>query len=108
MKLTKKVKQNGALFTHVYSETPETVSVLKGDKIIALGGLTVTTVAGHTFDADDVAISSMLSAIIASPIIGITEHNWKLADNSIVLVTLAELQEAHALAIQAKGAIILG
>ncbi len=33
---------------------------------------------------------------------------WKLADNSIVIVSLDELKEALAKSIQAKGAIILG
>ena len=108
MEYKKKVKQNGALFTHVYEETPETYNSTKGDKKISLSTLTVTTTAGNTFDADDISISAMLSAIIASPVIGITEHNWKLADNTIKLITLTELEEAHALAIQAKGAIILG
>ena len=77
-------------------------------KIEALRVLTVTTTAGNVFDADEKALINMLSAIQASGVLGITSHDWKLADNSIVNITLDELKEAHSLAIQAVGAITLG
>jgi len=78
----------------------------KQAKLDSLAVLTVTTANGNTFDADDVARADMLSAIIASDTLGNTEQQWKMADNSWVLITLGELKEASALAIQAKGAIL--
>ena len=78
----------------------------KQAKLEALATLTVTTTAGNVFDGDDVARSDMMAAIQASEILGITSSNWKLADNSWKLIELAELKEALALAIQAKGTIL--
>ena len=78
----------------------------KQAKLEALATLAVTTTAGNVFDADDTARSDMMAAIQASEILGITSSNWKLADNSWKLIELAELKEALALAIQAKGTIL--
>ena len=78
----------------------------KQAKLEALATLTVTTTAGNEFDGDDTARSDMMAAIQASEILGITSSNWKLADNSWKLIELAELKEALALAIQAKGTIL--
>ena len=66
-----------------------------------LASLTVTTNAGHVFDAYTQARQDMADAILASATLGITETVWRLADNSEVTVSLDELKEAHALAIQA-------
>lgn len=66
-----------------------------------LASLTVTTNAGHAFDAYTQARQDMADAILASATLGITETVWRLADNSEVTVSLDELKEAHALAIQA-------
>ena len=78
----------------------------KQAKLEALATLTVTTTAGNEFDGDDTARSDMMAAIQASEILGVTSSNWKLADNSWKLIELAELKEALALAIQAKGTIL--
>ena len=77
-------------------------------KVKALEELTVTTTNGNVFDANSDSITNMLAAVEASTILSTTENSWKLADNSIVVVSLDELKEALAKAIQAKGAIILG
>lgn len=69
--------------------------------------LTVTTQSGKKFDADEVARGRMLSAIQAAEFLGIDESEWKLADNSKQIITLDELKEAHALAIQALGQVVL-
>lgn len=74
----------------------------------ALDSITVTTASGKVFDGRDKDQVRMLSAIQASTLLGQTSAQWKLADNSIATVTLDELREAHALAIQAVGTIILG
>ena len=76
-------------------------------KQLALDSITVTTASGKVFDGKDKDQVRMLSAIQASTLLGQTETQWKLADNSIATVTLDELREAHALAIQAVGNIIL-
>ena len=78
----------------------------KAATLLALSEITVTTAAGNTFDGDDTARESMLSAIQASGFLGLTDSNWKLADNTWKVIGITELQEAHALAIQAKGAIL--
>ena len=80
----------------------------KQAKLNALAVLTVTTSNGNEFDADDIARQDMLSAIIASDTLGLTEKEWKLADNTWKIIQLSELKEASALAIQAKGAILAG
>jgi len=83
-------------------------SQAKQAKQEALDNLTVTTGNGNTFDADGIGRQDMLSAIEASGTLGLTENNWKLADNTWKLIQLDELKEASALAIQAKGAILAG
>ena len=65
-----------------------------------LATLTVTTSNGNVFDATLEARQNMADAIIASSTLGSTTTAWRMADNSEVLITLDELKEAHALAIQ--------
>jgi|FLOH01.1.fsa_nt_gi hypothetical protein len=79
----------------------------KAIKKFKIENLTVTTTAGNVFDADDSGRASMNEAIAAAAILGLTENNWKMADNTIKLIQLADLKEALALGIQAKGNIIL-
>ena len=80
----------------------------KQAKQLALDSIVVTTASGKVFDGRDKDQVRMLSAIQASTLLGLTTAQWKLADDSIVEITLDELKEAQALAIQAMGAIILG
>lgn len=80
---------------------------LKSIKEDALNTLTVTTTAGNVFDADGKALINMLSALTASSTLGLTETYWRLADNSTALVSVDELKEAQALAIQAVGNVVL-
>ena len=75
---------------------------------IAINSITVTTTLGKVFDGRDKDQVRMLSAIQASTLLGLTESAWKLHDNTVVSVTIDELKEAHALSIQALGAIIIG
>jgi hypothetical protein len=88
------------------AEEAKAIVEAKAAKVKALEELTVTTANGNVFDGDDTARSDMMAAIQASDILGITSSNWKLADNSWKLIELAELKEALALAIQAKGTIL--
>ena len=82
--------------------------VAKQAKIEALASVKVTTTSGKVFDGRDIDQQRMVAAILASSVINITETQWKLADNSIVTVSLDELKEALVLSIQAIGNIIVG
>ena len=79
---------------------------LKAAKTYTLNSITVTTTNGNTFDGNETARGNMTSAILSAEIIGKTEETWKLADNTKVLVTLVELRQALALAIQEVGRIV--
>ena len=78
---------------------------LKSAKLIALDNI-VVDVDGKLFDGNETARTNMLSAILSADLIGKTEETWKLADNTTVLVTLMELKQALALAIQEVGRIV--
>lgn len=71
-----------------------------------LSSITVTTQSGKTFDGNETARTDILSTLTTGELLGITETNWKLADNTVALVTRDELLEALALAIQKKGRIV--
>jgi len=83
------------------------VQEAKQAKELALDSITVTTTSGKVFDGRDIDQQRMMSAIMSADVVGITETYWKLADNSVAMVTLVELKEALALSIQALGAIIM-
>lgn len=93
-----------------YVETPKTVEELeveaKQAKSLALSTLTVTTSNGNTFDGNETARNNMMSAILSADLVGSTEDEWKLADNTTKVITLDELKEALALAIQKVGEIV--
>lgn len=77
--------------------------VLKQER---LEKITVTTQKGNTFDGNETARNNMLSAIQSATYLNQTEHNWKMANNEVVLITLDELKEALALAIKKVGEIV--
>ncbi len=81
------------------------VQELKCSKTQALNTI-VVTVNDKTFDGNETARTNMISAILSADLIGKTEETWKLADNSTALVTLVELRQALALAIQEVGRIV--
>ena len=85
----------------------EEAKQIKADKIKAINEI-VVEVNGKQFQADDGSRANMQEAITAAGILEVDKTNWKLADNTIVEVTLDELKEALAKGIQAKGKIILG
>lgn len=87
--------------------TPEDLErAAKQAKVDALNSITVTTSSGKIFDGNETARNNMLSAITAANFIGQTTANWKLADNTVALVTLDEVHEALALSIQRIGEIV--
>ena len=67
--------------------------------------ITVTTSTGKVFDGNEDAQSRMSRAIQAAQIANIPSTTWVLANNVPTVVTLAELQEALVLSMQAMGAI---
>ena len=67
----------------------------------------VTTTSGKVFDGDETSQDRMTRAINIANITGDTETQWKLADNSIVTVTLDELKEALSLSGQEMSRIWL-
>lgn len=86
----------------------EQLDVFEGEfsKTQLLNAIIVTIESGKTFDGNETARTDILSALTTGELIGETSTNWKLADNSVELVTRDELLEALALAIQAKGRIV--
>ncbi|MDP3088878.1 MAG: hypothetical protein Q8M99_11915 [Methylotenera sp.] len=77
-------------------------------KNLALSIITVTTSSGKVFDGNETARINMLSALQASEFLNQTQAGWKLADNSVELVTVSELKEALTLAIKRVGEIVTG
>lgn len=73
----------------------------------AIAELTVTTDTGLSFNADERSQERMARAILVAQTTGQTATVWRLADNSEVEVTLAELKEALQLAVQALANLIL-
>lgn len=69
--------------------------------------MTVTTTTGKTFDADVRSRLNISDAIILGTEMNIFETQWKLADNTVQTVTMAELKEARLLAIQEFGRLTL-
>lgn len=75
-------------------------------KASELASIVVETSQGNSFDGNETARNNMVSAIMSADLIGLTEAEWKLADNTVKTVTLDELKEALALAIQEVGNIV--
>ena len=79
----------------------------KENKVATVLQITVVTSTGKVFNGDETSQDRMVRAINIATITGLTETQWKLADNSIVMVTLDELKEALALAGQEMSRIWL-
>ena len=88
-------------------DTEQLQSQTKQAKVEALDRITVTTSAGNTFDGRDKDQLRMLAALQSAQFLGLFNTPWKLADNSVIQVSVEELREALALSIQATGNIIL-
>ena len=71
-----------------------------------LDSIIVTTQSGKEFDGNETARVNMLSALQAAELLGQTSAGWKLADNTVAIVTVNELKEALALSIQRVGEIV--
>lgn len=75
----------------------------KQDKIDAVDQIIVTTNSGKQFNGDEVAQNRMARAVAASSVGDVTQ--WRLADNSVAVVTHEELKEALLLAGEAMTVI---
>jgi len=73
----------------------------KAERLKQLEVLTVTTTNGNTFDANNQARLDMSNGIQVSEILNVTETVWRMADDTEVLIDVAELKEALAKALQA-------
>lgn len=71
----------------------------KTARAAAVAAIKVTTAGGHTFDGDETSQARMARAILGlqGAAAGATV-TWVLADNGVIEVTAAELQEALTLA----------
>lgn len=86
--------------------TPEQIlAEKKRQRQAIVDAITVTTSTGKVFDGNEDAQSRMSRAIQAAQIANIPSTTWVLANNVPTVVTLAELQEALVLSMQAMGAI---
>lgn len=82
-------------------KTPEEIEAeAKAERLKQLETLTVTTSNGNTFDANNQARLDMSNGIQVSEILGVTQTTWRMADDSEVLIEVAELKEALAKALQ--------
>lgn len=102
-------KYQGVLIQNAKQYTTESL-VVQAKKLLKkqkLQDLKVITINGNSFDGDESSRNSMMSAIQSATILNISEIQWKLSDNSIVLVGMDELKEALALSIQETGKLIL-
>ena len=79
---------------------------LKRAKMDALTKI-VVEVDGKAFDGNETARLNMISAIQASELLGVNDNAWKLADNTVATVTVDELKQTLALAIQEVGRIVM-
>ena len=85
-------------YLNIRSDEEKVSAYNKKVKERSVSSILITTVAGKIFDGDELSQDRMLRAIRIAEITGNTTTQWKLADNSIVEVTLDELKEALSLA----------
>ena len=88
-------------------DTHYTNYIIKKAKLDGVAAIKIT-VDNKVFDGDEISQGRMLRAIQIAAVTGETTTTWKLADNSIVEVTLDELKEALALSGKEMSKIWLG
>jgi hypothetical protein len=79
------------------------ISQFKSQRQQQLDTSVVTTSGGNKYDADEQSISRMANAILAAQRRGVNDIKWSLADTPTGVmtdVTLADLEEAHELAVE--------
>ena len=84
------------------------VSDFRSQRQQLLDNAIVTTSLGNQYDADEQSISRMANAILAAQRRGVTNIKWSLADTPTGVMTdltLADLEEAHELAVENMASI---
>ena len=79
--------------------------IIKEQKNVAIEAVTVQTIAGNMYDGNRASRQALTTAVA----LGSTGETvaWKLADNSIAVVTYEELKEALRLIGEAHTAIVV-
>lgn len=95
---------DGSFAPHVPTAA-EIIAQKKLERQVLVDAITVTVSTGKIFDGNEEAQSRMSRAIQAAQIASIPTTTWVLTNNVPTPVTLAELQEALVLSIQAMGAV---
>lgn len=106
MAIVATINEDGSI-TYVEMTLPDLSDVDPPSKAQMLQSIIVTTASGLSFDGNETARNNMMSAIMAADVVGQTEYDWKLADNTVARITLTVLKEALALAIHRVGEIVL-
>ena len=86
----------------------EQIDQFKASRQQLLDSAVVTTSSGNQYDADEQSISRMANAILAAQRRGVNDIKWSLADTPTGVmtdVTLADLEEAHELAVENMASI---
>ena len=97
-----KVSQGALEFSEHYYKR-----VRNDKRTTSVASIKVMISTDKVFDGDETSQDRMVRAINIASITGLTETQWKLANNEIVMVTLDELKEALALAGQEMSRIWL-
>ena len=100
------VVENGvAVHSPPVKTNDEIIAEKKCQRQAIVDAITVTVSTGKVFDGNEDAQSRMGRAIQTAQIANIPSTTWVLANNVPTTVTLAELQEALVLSMQAMGAV---
>lgn len=86
----------------------EQINQFKANRQQILDSAVVTTSNSNQYDADEQSISRMANAILAAQRRGVNDIKWSLADTPTGVmtdVTLADLEEAHELAVENMASI---
>lgn len=90
------------------ADAEQQIQAFKASRQKLMDEAVVTTSDGNQYDADETSISRMANAIIAAQEEDVTALEWSLADTGtgvMTSVTLADIKEAHKLAVQNMGSI---
>ena len=102
------VKQKGGMSMHSFKDvySPDKIEGAKAQREEASNKMTVTISSGKVLYADHIARFNILAGISAAEFLAQTTSEWRLADNTIQTVTLDELKEANAIALQQFGNLV--
>ena len=99
------VKQPDGSFAPKVNTPTDIIAEKKRQRQVIVDAIQVTTTSGKVFDGNEEAQTRMSRAIQTAQIANIPSTTWVLANNVPTTVTLAELQEALVLSMQAMGAV---